>query len=265
MATRRGGPASQGPRLEGRGQGRVRSGRRGPCETGVQGRGLLGTSMPCQGPRPCISGGLSRNMSPPREEPRGHPTVSGNPGATRLSPPISQARPPGGHVDNYVGPAAGTPGPVCRGPRPARSLQGAEPPLGSDSQPREGRAPVDGAWGSSRNKSREPELAVSSHALLTRGPELSRGLSGHTARGSIPGTLGIVWTRRHQAGGLSVDHGSPSPFRCGSCRTPGCGWMRPPRYSSPCPWPLEDTSLSPATTSPGRLGLGLGATLSSLP
>ena len=125
MATGRGGPASQGPRLEGRGQRRVRSGRRGPCETGVQGRGLLGTSMPCQGPRPRISEGLVQEHEPAKRGATGPFHGVWNPRGRTAQPPHLPGQAPWWARGQVCGSCSGNTRPCVQGappgPQPAGS------------------------------------------------------------------------------------------------------------------------------------------------
>lgn len=192
----------------------MRPGMWGRVKWGCGGEACWGPWCPLQGPRPHISEGLVREHEPARRGPRGHSTASGAPGAAQLSPCLPGQAPwwvgsVGPQWEHQVCVQGAPPGPrVLK----TLSLQGAEHP--SDLTPSPERAVL--LWmgpGAFRVKSGEPRLAVSVCTLLTRGPKLSRSLGGHTARGSVPGTLGTVWTRRHRAGGPVCGPRVPVPLQ----------------------------------------------------
>ena len=187
-------------------------------------------------------------------------------GPHSLAPSVSQAGPLAGHVGGVCGSPSGNTRPCVQGVPPGPrvletpSLQGAEPT--PDLTPSPERAVL--LWMGPGGIPHQKQGARTGRVITCAPHEWSQAVLGPGwAHGSWerPGDAGHSLDQEAPGWGPVCDHGTPFPSSCGSCRTPGCGWTPPPRYSSPCPWPSEDTSLSPATTRPGRLGLGPGAAL----
>lgn len=116
------------------------------------------------------------------------------------------------------------------------------------------------------SRSEPPRLrgAEEARPRLITGTSALRGLSAAFSEPVCPTQMGAVglfnmsrlghpglWAPR-SVWPVCCTTGSPCLSRCGFSRAPACGWMQPHRYSFPCPWPSEDTSLLRVTTRKGR-------------